>query len=85
MAGEVALPALTTGLLWAGGNWCATYATMFLGLTLGYPLVQLNLAVAGLWGVFYYRELQTKKAVALFFMWIFVLLWGVMLLSVANS
>ncbi len=37
-----------------------------LGLTVGYPLCQMALLVAGLWGVLYYREIRGVRAVACF-------------------
>ena len=49
---------LACGALWALGNVGATVATLSpLGLTVGYPLVQTSLLVAGLWGLL--RPYQT--------------------------
>ena len=79
-----AIPALTTGLLWAGGNYCSIYATLFLGQTIGYPLVQCSLLVAGLWGIFYYKEITGWADIAFFFLWTGIVLYGVFLLSVAG-
>jgi len=79
-----ALPALTTGLLWAGGNYCSIYATLFLGQTIGYPLVQCSLLVAGLWGIFWYKEITGRWDIAFFFIWTAVVLYGVFLLSIAG-
>ena len=49
------IPGLAAGLLFSLGNVCAIYATQFLGLTIGFPLTQGALLVAGLWGMFYYK------------------------------
>lgn len=36
------------------------------GDAIGMPLTQLNLVVAGLWGIFYYQEIQGTKPISLF-------------------
>jgi hypothetical protein len=46
-----ARPALLTGLLWSAGNVCSIFATEYLGMALGWPLVQCQLVVSNLWCV----------------------------------
>lgn len=38
------------------GNFCAMYATIYLGQTVGFPLTQLCLVVNGLWGILWVRQ-----------------------------
>lgn len=49
-------PALLTGLFWSAGNFLSIYATMYLGITVGWPLVQCQLLISALWAVVYYKE-----------------------------
>mmetsp|Transcript_15923 Transcript_15923/g.50037 ORF Transcript_15923/g.50037 Transcript_15923/m.50037 type:complete len:333 (+) Transcript_15923:125-1123(+) len=79
--GVAAKPALTTGLLWSAGNYCSIYATNLLGMAIGWPLVQCQLIVSGLWGVLYYREVEGRRTIGLFMASSAVLLMGVVLLS----
>ena len=43
-------PDLRLYSFWAIGNLCSTYATYYLGQSVGYPLTQTCIVVAGLWG-----------------------------------
>jgi len=61
------LPGLISGLLWNVGNYCGTYASLSpLGLTVGYPLTQVALLVAGLNGIFIFKELSGARAIGQF-------------------
>ncbi|KAH9551161.1 hypothetical protein CY35_09G000800 [Sphagnum magellanicum] len=55
-------PALLTGLLWSIGNYCSIYATLYLGMALGWPLVQCQLLVSAFWAVFFYDEVTGHQA-----------------------
>eukprot|EP00128_Syssomonas_multiformis_P007969 Colp12_sorted_trinity150504_noHs@12248 len=57
---------LLTGLYWAMGNFAATYATYYLGNTVGYPLTQCCIVVSGLWGIIFYREIKGLYPVGIF-------------------
>ncbi|CAM6119786.1 unnamed protein product [Calypogeia fissa] len=59
-----AFPALMTGLFWSAGNFCSTYATMYLGMSLGWPLVQCQLIISALWAAFYFKDVTDRKLVA---------------------
>jgi glucose uptake protein GlcU len=65
---KVGLPACcSAGVLWNIGNICGTYAVLSpLGLTVGYPLTQVALVVAGLWGIVVFKELKGWKAILQF-------------------
>ncbi|KAL3683364.1 hypothetical protein R1sor_001386 [Riccia sorocarpa] len=55
-------PGLLTGVLWSAGNVCSIITTQYLGMALGWPLVQCQLLVSAMWSVFYYEEVSGKKA-----------------------
>mmetsp|Transcript_37726 Transcript_37726/g.96529 ORF Transcript_37726/g.96529 Transcript_37726/m.96529 type:complete len:338 (-) Transcript_37726:361-1374(-) len=56
-------PALLTGILWSAGNFFSIYTTQFLGLAVGWPLVQCQLLVSTLWGILYFREMTDAYSV----------------------
>jgi len=64
---RLALPGIMAGIGWNIGNWASIYATIFLGFTIGFPLSQCALLVAGMWGILLFREITgTKRVVSLF-------------------
>jgi len=77
----VSLPAMASGVIWSIANVGSIFATKYLGLTVGYPLTQLSLVIAGLWGMFLFGELQGKRTRIQFFLATAVLLAGAALLS----
>jgi glucose uptake protein GlcU len=80
------VPCLVSGVLWNGGNICSILAQLPpLGLAVGYPLTQCCILVGGLWGIFYYREIQGRTTIALFFLCTVVLLAGASTLGVFSS
>ena len=78
------LPGLLAGFLWQIGNYCSIYATLYLGLTIGYPLTQLALLVAGMWGWLYYKELPDSRRIAHFWLSSIVILAGAALLAIGG-
>jgi len=74
-------PALLTGLLWSAGNFLSIYAVQYLGLALGWPLVQCQLIVSSLWAIFYYREIQGWITIVIFAVSTAVILVGVFILA----
>ena len=76
-----AKPALLTGLLWSAGNACSIVAISKLGVAIGWPLVQCQLVVSTTWGVWYYREVRGRKAIAGFFASALFVLFGVIMLG----
>merc|ERR1712187_83525 len=63
---RAALPGICSGVLWASGNTLSVHATLRLGQAVGFPLTQSCVLVSGLWGIFYFRELTDRKALAMF-------------------
>ena len=53
-----------------------------LGVSVGMPLSQLNLVVAGLWAIFYYQELSSPRLVAIFLLALLIDVGGAVLLNV---
>ena len=77
------LPGLIGGVMWNIGNICSIYAADSpLGLAVGFPLAQCALMVAGLWGIFYFREMRGARPIALFFISGGVLICGAALMAV---
>jgi len=75
------IPGLITGLLWNLGNFFSIYATLYLGLTIGFPLTQTCLVVSGLWGMLVYKELSGARTIILWIISVIVLLAGATLLA----
>ena len=76
-------PGLISGVLWSVGNACATYATLILGLAVGFSLVQLALVVSGVWGWLLYNELSSARLVAHFWLSSIIILSGGFLLALS--
>ncbi|KAG2378103.1 hypothetical protein C9374_008725 [Naegleria lovaniensis] len=57
-----------TAVLWQTGNFFAAFVSAGpLGLTIGMPLTETSLVVAGLCGLIFFRELKGWKAIVQFF------------------
>jgi glucose uptake protein GlcU len=78
---KVLFPGLATGFYWACGYFAATYATLYLGNTVGYPLTQTCIVVNGLWGIVYYKEIRGVHKIVLFMMAALIILGGATLLA----
>eukprot|EP00935_MAST-01C_sp_MAST-1C-sp1_P001481 g1481.t1 len=72
---DLSIPGFFTGAFWAMGNFSAFFSTQHLGQTIGYPLTQTCVIVSGLWGIFYYREIE-GPGIGLFFVAVAVILAG---------
>ena len=65
---KVAVFPCITACLWQVGNIMATYVSMSsLGFTIGLPLTQASLVVAGICGLLFFKELRGWKAILQFF------------------
>jgi glucose uptake protein GlcU len=72
----------TVGFLWGIGNAAATICSLSpLGLTVGYPLTQTALLVAGIWGMVLFKEITAPKRILAFFMSATVLISGALVLA----
>ena len=69
------------GLLWSVGNFFSILSVMWLGEGVGYSVVQLNLLVSGVWGIFYYNEVEGKATICKWFIAAVFAVGGILLLS----
>jgi glucose uptake protein len=81
---EYVLPAMIAGGMWNLGNFSSFFAISALGLTLGYPLTQLAMFVNILWGVMYFKEIKSRKAITKIVLGSVLLFGGAILLSLSK-
>jgi len=74
------IPGAIAGILWSTGNFLSIYAVILISESIAYPSVQAALLVGGLWGIFYYKELNGAQA-TVWFISAAVTLGGIVLLS----
>ena len=80
--------AVLAGVLWMFGTLAIFWAIAedgFFGYAIGYPLLQLNLVVNQLWGVFAFGEYATRKERMTLVMSTAVILLGAVLLTVSRG
>jgi hypothetical protein len=70
-----------SGLLWSIGNYFSLISVFYLGEGVGYPLVQSAILVSGLWGIFYFGEVQGRDRIAMWVLSSIVTVCGILLLS----
>lgn len=78
----VFLPAMIAGFVSNIGTVASIYATVNLGLTVGFPLTQMAVLVSGLWGLFLFKEMTRWNAISAFFLSGIILIGGAALLAV---
>ena len=72
---------LLAGFLLSIGMICSILATGALGQGVGNSLVQLKILISGLWGIFYYKEIQNKRSIKLWFLSACICVSGILGLS----
>jgi hypothetical protein len=77
--------AALAGLIWNVGNVSSIVSVAMLGEGVGYSIVQSQLLVAGLWGTFFYREIKGRTVIIQWFLFAFVTVAGILLLSREHS
>jgi glucose uptake protein GlcU len=81
-----AAPSSMVGLLWNVGNVGSIIATLSpLGQTIGYPSTQTSLLIAGLIGIFVFKEITVKRKIAGFLASSVGLIAGAALLAVYGA
>lgn len=70
-----------SGLLWSIGNYFSLISVFYLGEGVGYPLVQSAILVSGLWGIFYFGEVQGRDRISMWVLSSIVTVFGILLLS----
>lgn len=74
---------LLSGGLWSLGNLLSIVAVSLIGLAKGVPITQGAVIFAVLWGVFYFKEVKKTSDIKKVLLGVFVLLSGVVILSLA--
>ena len=69
------------GLLWSIGNFFSLISVYYLGEGVGYPLVQTAILVSGLWGIFYFKEVQGAERITKWFLSSLLTVFGILLLG----
>lgn len=75
------LPGGLAGLLWSIGNISSMLSVVNLGEGVGYSIVQAQMLVAGLWGIFFYKEALGTRAIACWFACASITVGGILFLS----
>jgi glucose uptake protein GlcU len=78
---ELGLPGLYAGLFYSLGNFCSILAVTYLGQGVGFSFCQLQLLISGLWGVFYFKEIQGRETIMKGFSSAIVTIIGIIWLS----
>ncbi|NIO43965.1 MAG: hypothetical protein GTN36_00190 [Candidatus Aenigmarchaeota archaeon] len=73
-----------SGIFWVIANLSALFAVANLGISIGFPLTQLSLLIAVLWGIFYFKEVMEKKHKMKVLIGAIVMLLGAFLLAFAR-
>ena len=84
-AATIGLPGIITGIFWAIGNFESTLATLKLGETVGYPLTQTCIVVAGLWGACFFNEIRGTIPMLLFSVSVLIIIGGAVLLGLYGA
>mmetsp|Transcript_25364 Transcript_25364/g.59383 ORF Transcript_25364/g.59383 Transcript_25364/m.59383 type:complete len:448 (-) Transcript_25364:1477-2820(-) len=69
------------GLLWSIGNFFSILSIENLGEGVGFSTTQAAMLVSGLWGIFYFREVEGSNAIAKWYVSASVTVIGILLLS----
>mmetsp|Transcript_15944 Transcript_15944/g.30074 ORF Transcript_15944/g.30074 Transcript_15944/m.30074 type:complete len:365 (+) Transcript_15944:155-1249(+) len=62
------LPGAIAGTLWSIGNIASMISVRNLGEGVGYSLTQSSMLVSGLWGIFYFNEVQSMQMKIMWFL-----------------
>lgn len=74
---------LLAGVIWNIGNFLSIIAVSLIGLAKGFPLTQAAVLIAVLWGLFYFKEITSRKHVTQVLIGAVILLSGVIFLGLA--
>jgi hypothetical protein len=75
------LPGTIAGMLWSIGNIASIISVTNLGEGVGYSLTQSSMLVSGLWGLFYFNEVQSSRMKWMWFASAVITLVGILSLS----
>ena len=74
-------PGGLAGLLWSIGNFFSLISVFYLGEGVGYPLSQTSILISGLWGIFYFGEVQGADRIGKWILSSLLTIFGILLLS----
>lgn len=74
-------PGGIAGFLWSLGNLSSMISVQHLGEGVGYSLTQASMLVSGIWGIFYFREVEGFEIRIKWFLSAMVTITGILLLS----
>lgn len=80
---EAISSSLLAGVIWNIGNLLSIIAVSLIGLAKGFPLTQSAVLIAVLWGLFYFKEITSRKQVTQVLIGAVILLLGVIILGLA--
>lgn len=72
---------MLSGSLYSLGNFGSIMAVTYLGQGVGYSFTQLAMLVSGLWGIFYFKEIQGADMIAKWILAASVTIVGIIWLS----
>jgi len=75
------LPGSACGTLWSIGNFFSIISVEFLGEGVGYSVVQASMLVSGLWGIYYFKEIEGRETIFKWFLSASITVLGILLLS----
>jgi len=79
------LPGAIAGSLWSLGNVGSIVAVEKLGQGVGYSASQAALLIAGMWGIFYFKEVKACAIIGKWFVSAFITICGILLLGYESS
>merc|ERR1719203_836204 len=77
---EMLIPGIISGTLSLFGGILVIQSVIYLGQAIGFSVVQGAIIVAGLWGVFYFEEIQEREKITMWFLNASISLVGMLLL-----
>ena len=72
---------MTCGVIWSIGNFCSILSVEFLGEGIGYASTQAAMLISGLWGIFYFREIEGTNAISKWLLCASCTVLGILILS----
>mmetsp|Transcript_17574 Transcript_17574/g.21473 ORF Transcript_17574/g.21473 Transcript_17574/m.21473 type:complete len:459 (+) Transcript_17574:159-1535(+) len=78
---QMCLPGALAGFLYSLGNFCSIITVTALGQGVGYSFVQTSMLISGLWGIFYFEEVQGSDRICKWLGSSIVTIIGILLLS----
>lgn len=85
MAAKRVVVGVAAGVMWNVSNLASFAAIASLGLAIGYPLTQIAILVAALWGLLYFKEVNRRRSMAAIYAGASVILAGSVFLALSSA